>query len=208
MIIEKPYVHEEESSLRLVWKNKGLIKTVIDSEKKRGDCGKVLKEKDVLDELDMKLLVELQKDCRNSLQEIAKNVGAPYSTVHYRVTRLEKKKIISGYSATIDLNKLGMDYIVAISIWTDFEPEYFHKIGEQLSKISGVWLVYNCLGEINFFVLARANDKQEFLKILDKMMKIKGINRISTHIAAKVVKEENRIDFDVDFEYRYKRWTS
>ncbi len=166
-----------------------------------------MKEKDVLDELDMKLLIELQRDCRNPLQEIAKKVDAPYSTVHYRVARLEKNGIISGYSATIDLNKLGLDYIAVVSIWTDFEPEYFHKIGEQLSKIPGVWAVYNCLGEVDFFALTRASDKQEYLKILEKMMKIKGINRISTHIAAKVVKEDTRLDFDVDFEYKLKRWT-
>ncbi|MFW9802410.1 MAG: Lrp/AsnC family transcriptional regulator [Candidatus Thorarchaeota archaeon] len=165
-----------------------------------------MKKKDVLDELDMKLLIELQKDCRNPLQEIAKAVDAPYSTVHYRVSRLEKQKIISGYSATVNPNKLGLDYMAVISIWTDFNPEFYHKIGKELSEIFGVWAVYNCLGEVDFFVLARASDKNEFLKILDKMMKIKGISRISTHVMTKVVKEDPRLDFDVDFEYRLRRW--
>jgi DNA-binding Lrp family transcriptional regulator len=165
-----------------------------------------LKEKDVLDELDMKLLIELQKDCRNSLQEIAKNVDAPYSTVHYRVNRLEKKKIISGYSATIDLNKLGLEYMAVISVWTDFDSESYQTIGEKLAEIFGVWAVYKCLGEVDFFVLARAIDKQEFLKILESMMKIKGINKISTHVTTKVVKEDPGLEFDVDFEYRLKRW--
>ncbi len=161
---------------------------------------------DVLDELDMKLIIELQKDCRNSLLEIAKNVDAPYSTVHYRVTRLEKKKIISGYSARIDLSKLGLDYMAVISIWTEFEPEHIHKIGEQLSNISGVWAVYDCLGGVDFFVLARTGNKQQILNILDKMMEIKGITRVSTHITVKIVKEDPRLEFDVDFEYRLKRW--
>ena len=51
-----------------------------------------------LDKLDYKILRELQRDCR-ILQEIADNVGAPVSTIHYRVKRLEKDGVIKGYSA-------------------------------------------------------------------------------------------------------------
>lgn len=104
--------------------------------------------------------------------------------------RLEKEGIVTGYSATVDAEKLGMDYITVISVWADFGPGYYEKIGKELTKVPGVWAVYYCLGDIDFFVLTRAKDREEFLKILDKLMNIEGITRTNTHVAIKVLKED------------------
>ena len=72
--------------------------------------------KTLLDELDIAILEELQKECRTSLQEIAEKVGAPTSTAHYRLKRLERAGIIDGYYAKIDPGKLDIDYITSIRI--------------------------------------------------------------------------------------------
>lgn len=195
------------TSFRLVHQEESVFIIILICQKIRGDCGKVLKKVELLDELDMRILMELQKDCRNPLQEIAGNVDAPLSTVHYRVKRLERKKVISGYSATINLEKLNLDYIAVISVWADFEPGYYDKIGELLSEIPGVWAVYYCLGEVDFFVLSRAKDKLEVLQILDNMMNIKGITRTDTHVAAKIFKEDPRLDLKLSPQKILKKWS-
>jgi Lrp/AsnC family leucine-responsive transcriptional regulator len=165
-----------------------------------------LNKRGLLDELDMRILMELQRDCRKSLQEIANYVDAPLSTVYYRVKRLEKKKVISGYSATINPEKLELDYNTVISVWTEFEPDNYNKIGAALSEVPGVWAVYSCLGGVDFFVLARAKDKPEFLKILDDMMKIEGITKIDTHIAARIIKEDPRLNIRIGPLRKLKKW--
>ena len=80
-------------------------------------------------------------------QEMAEKVSAPTSTVHYRLKRLERAGIIDGYYAKLNPEKLDIDYIASIKLNIDLTPASYDAIGEQLSKISGVWTVYMILGD-------------------------------------------------------------
>ncbi|MHA2209208.1 MAG: Lrp/AsnC family transcriptional regulator [Candidatus Thorarchaeota archaeon] len=146
------------------------------------------------DDLDLAILRELQIDCRIPLQAIAEKVGAPTSTVHYRVKRLERGGVIDGYYANINPEKLGYDYLTVIKVHATYGPGYHERIGKKLGKMPGVWAVYFTLGETDFFVLTRSRDKSEYMKILDVLMATKGIERTSTQVVARVIKENPKLD--------------
>ena len=165
--------------------------------------------KNHLDKLDLEIIAELQKDCRTPLQDIARKVGHPPSTVHYRVKRLEKEGIIDGYYAKINPEKIGMDYITVIRIFARYAPEYYNAVGNELAKVPGIWAVYYSLGEQDFFVFTRSEDRNDFTATLDKIMAIKGVQRTKTQIIARVIKEDPRIDINrkIKTEKRKKRKT-
>lgn len=145
-----------------------------------------------LDKLDYKILRELQRDCR-ILQEIADNVGAPVSTIHYRVKRLEKDGVIKGYSARLDANKLNMNFLTVIHVTAKHGPT-FEDLALQIADIKGVSNVYWAYGEVDFFVIARARDREEYNNIIRRIMNIDGVDRTSSHVIARVVKEESLLD--------------
>ncbi|MHA2396182.1 MAG: Lrp/AsnC family transcriptional regulator [Candidatus Thorarchaeota archaeon] len=147
-----------------------------------------------LDELDLAILKQLQIDCRIPLQEIAEKVGSPTSTVHYRVKRLEREGVIDGYYANINPEKLGLEYLTVIQVRAVYGPGYHERIGKKLAKIPGVWAVYFTLGETDFFVLTRSENKSEYMKILDVLMATKGIERTSTQVVATVIREDPKLD--------------
>jgi DNA-binding Lrp family transcriptional regulator len=147
-----------------------------------------------LDDLDYAILRELQVDCRTPLQDIATKVNAPTSTVHYRIKRLERDRVIDGYYARINPGKLDLDYLTIIQVRAVYGPDYHKRIGKRLAKIPGVWAVYFTLGETDFFVLTRSKDKAEYMKILDVLMATKGIERTSTQIVAQVILENPRLE--------------
>ncbi|MCW3987928.1 MAG: Lrp/AsnC family transcriptional regulator [Candidatus Thorarchaeota archaeon] len=149
---------------------------------------------DRLDDLDCAILRELQNDCRTPLQEVAEKVGAPTSTVHYRVKRLEREGVIDGYYARINPEKFGMDYITVIKVQASYGPGFGDRIGKRISKLPGVWAVYFTLGETDFFVLTRSKNRDEYMKILETLMSTKGILRTSTQVVAKVIREDPRLD--------------
>ena len=60
-----------------------------------------------LDLVDRKILLELDKDCRVSDNQIARVVGKSREAVRYRIKQLEEKGIIDGYLTTINPNKFG-----------------------------------------------------------------------------------------------------
>ena len=147
-----------------------------------------------LDDLDYAILRELQVDCRTPLQDIATKVNAPTSTVHYRIKRLERDRVIDGYYARINPGKLDLDYLTIIQVRAVYGPAYHKRIGKRLAKIPGVWAVYFTLGETDFFVLTRSKNKAEYMKILDMLMASKGIERTSTQIVAQVILENPRLE--------------
>ena len=152
--------------------------------------------KTLLDELDIAILKELQSECRTPLQEIADRVGAPTSTVHYRLKRLEKTGIIGGYYAKLNSEKLDIDYIASIRISIDLSSAHYAEIGGKLADIPGIWTVYLVLGDCDFLVLARSKNRDEFMNIIDKIMEIKGVRQLNTQIVAQLVKEDPRLDLE------------
>lgn len=147
-----------------------------------------------LDEMDTAILKILQNDCRIPLKRIANKLGVPKSTVHYRIKRLEEEEIIEGYYAKIDSTKLGKDYITISRVRAKYKPGYHERIGKMLAQIPGVWAVYYVFGETDFYVLNRSDDREDFMGKLEKMIGMEEIERSSTEIVAKVIKEDPRVE--------------
>lgn len=145
-----------------------------------------------LDELDLQILRELQRDCR-ILQEVADSLDTPVSTIHYRVRRLEKEGVIKGYSVLLDASKLSLEFQSVIHVYAKHGP-LFEDLGLQIADIEGVSSVYWAFGEVDFFVFVRARDREEYNIIVRKIMNIDGIDRTSSHVIAKTVKEETRLN--------------
>jgi Lrp/AsnC family leucine-responsive transcriptional regulator len=145
-----------------------------------------------LDEIDSGILRILQEDCRTPLDQIADRLRVPKSTIHYRIKRLEGEGIIEGYYARVNHAKLGRDYVTATFIRAKYGPGYHEKAGQKLSEISGVWGVYFILGENDFILMSRSNNREDYLQKLEKIMSMPEIERTSTQVIAKVIKEDLR----------------
>lgn len=62
----------------------------------------------MIDEIDWKLLEELQKDARTSYAELSRRVGLTTPAIIERIRKMEDAKIITGYRAEIDTAKVGL----------------------------------------------------------------------------------------------------
>ena len=60
-----------------------------------------------LDKLDFKLLSELDRNCRQSIQQLARKLRTSRDVISYRIKRLEELKVVEGYYSLIDPSKLG-----------------------------------------------------------------------------------------------------
>jgi DNA-binding Lrp family transcriptional regulator len=148
----------------------------------------------VLDKTDKFLLKIIQQDSRIPLQKIARKLGVPKSTVHYRIGRLEREKIIEGYYAKLNASRLGYDYLAVVLVRAKYGPRYHKKVGLRLSKIPGVWAVYYVLGDYDFVVLIRASNRSDYMQKLEQLSSMADIERTSTQVVGKVVKEDPTVD--------------
>jgi DNA-binding Lrp family transcriptional regulator len=62
------------------------------------------------DKIDLKILNELSKNARISLVEISEKINMTAEAIAKRIKKLEKKEIIQGYRAMIDIEKLGYNF--------------------------------------------------------------------------------------------------
>ena len=144
------------------------------------------------DAIDLGILTVFQVDCRTPLEQIAKKLGVPKSTIHYRIKRLEENGIIEGYYAKVNDAKLGKSFLTVTLARAKYGPGYYGKAGRKVKDIPGVWAVYFIFGENDLVILTRSRNRKDYLQKLDKIMAIPEIERTNTLVVAEVLKEDIR----------------
>lgn len=88
-----------------------------------------------LDLKDRKILYELDKNCRQSFNQIARLVGLSKTAVINRISNMEKVGLIKGYSAVVNSGKLGFHnfriYINLQNLDLDKENEIIEFLKEK-----------------------------------------------------------------------------
>jgi len=70
--------------------------------------------KENIDSLDIKILTELSRNCRQNSQEIGRKLNITYHTVKDRIKKLEDKNIIQYHRILIDIDKINRKYYKAL----------------------------------------------------------------------------------------------
>ncbi|MDE6005398.1 MAG: Lrp/AsnC family transcriptional regulator [Oscillospiraceae bacterium] len=85
-----------------------------------------------MDKIDQKLLAILQQNARLPLKAIASQVFLSAPAVSSRIEKLETQKLIKGYHAEIDLQKLGyhITAFISLELMTKQKPEFYQFIAE------------------------------------------------------------------------------
>ncbi len=107
-----------------------------------------------LDDWDRKILYELDKDASVHLKALSRAVGRSKEFIHYRIKRLEKEKVINGYTAIVDMSKLGYFTFRIYLKFQNADDSRIDEIVEYLKKEEHVWTIAELHGkwDYGFFV--------------------------------------------------------
>ena len=144
-----------------------------------------------LDKTDMKILKNLMVNSRISSRQLALNLGMSTVTVLSRIKKLEKEKIIKGYTAIIDHEKLGYDLTAIIEIIA--KKNKIIDIEEELAKMDNVCGVYDITGNTDTIVIAKFKERNELSKFVKGLSAISDIENTITHIVLNTAKEDFRL---------------
>lgn len=121
----------------------------------------------MIDEIDWKILKELQENARISFAELGRRVGLTTPAVIERVRKLEDAKIITGYRAEIDAAKVGLP-ITAFIRMSISGVDYSHII-EVAEKSAEVLECHRGTGGDSFIMKVAAADVEHLQTIIDKL---------------------------------------
>ena len=140
---------------------------------------------------DSELLKHLSKNGKASQRELAEVTGLALGTVSNHLKVLEKNKIIKGYSANIDPEKVG--FTLSATIHLRITKGKIMDVQASIAKHPRVYIVYDITGEWDSLVLARFKDREEMDEFIKTTLSQKNIERTSTYLVLNNVKEEMRV---------------
>jgi Lrp/AsnC family transcriptional regulator, leucine-responsive regulatory protein len=121
-----------------------------------------------LDDLDGRLLAELDADPRITTAELARRVGVSVPTARDRIRRLHETGVIRGYRLDVDPAALGLP--VAAFVRVRPGPGQLPKIAELARSLPQVAECHRITGEDCFLVRVHAPDVAAFEDVLDRFL--------------------------------------
>ena len=119
-----------------------------------------------LDDIDRRLLGELQSEGRITNVELAHRVGLTAPPCLRRVRALEEEGVIRGYHAELDPSKLGFSITVFAMVSLKSQAEDALREFEVAMRDLPVREVHMLNGEIDFIIKIVSEDLQSFQEFL------------------------------------------
>ena len=109
-----------------------------------------------IDSVDRAMIAALVHDARISLTDLAETVNVSRSTAHTRLQRLRDDNVITGFTATVDPQAVGLG--VAALVFIDIEQHDWRTLRAELAAIPGVEYLAMCAGRFDLMLIARAEN--------------------------------------------------
>lgn len=123
-------------------------------------------ESNLLDDVNRRLLQELQSEGRIGMAELGRRIGMSAPAVAERVQRLERAGVIAGYHADIDPAKLGFPVAAIVRIRP--APGQLRRIPEVARETPEVVECYRITGEDCFLIKLYLRAIDELEEVLDR----------------------------------------
>lgn len=143
-----------------------------------------------IDKIDEKILKNLMVDARVSARQLALKLGMSTVTILSRIKKLEKEKIIRGYTALIDHEKLGYDLTAIIEVVAN---KNIVDIEEKVSKIENVCAVYDITGNTDTIIIAKFKERSKLSEFVKSLSAMANVDNTITHVVLNTTKEDFRL---------------
>ncbi|MCW2850987.1 MAG: Lrp/AsnC family transcriptional regulator [Nocardioides sp.] len=129
-----------------------------------------------LEATDRKILELLARDGRMSFTDLGKATGLSTSAVHQRVKRLEQRRLILGYGATINHDEIGLPLTAFISI-RPIDPSQPDDCPERLRDIPEIESCWSVAGEESYILKIRVPTPAD---LEDLLARVRACANVST----------------------------
>ena len=152
-----------------------------------------------LDEIDRKILAELQADGRMTNVELAKRVGISAPPCLRRVRTLEEAGFIRGYHAEVNPRELGFEVQVFAMVGLVSQAEADLSAFEARCRAWPLMRECHMLnGEVDFILKCVAPDLSTFQSFLtEDLTAAENVASVKTSLVIRGAKDEPGVPFDV-----------
>jgi len=134
-----------------------------------------------IDEIDRKIIKELNHNGRISYTDLAKEIGLSRVAVQARVSALMDAGVIERFTAVINPEKIGIGVSAFFNV--EVEPKHLHDVADQLAEEPYVTSLYHMTGpsKLHMHGLFRNNAEMEYF-MREKLYVLPGITGVDCQL--------------------------
>ena len=151
-----------------------------------------------LDRHDVLLLSELQRDSRQTVQQLAAAAGLSATPAWKRVKEMENAGIIRGYTALVDREKVGLALAVLAEVnLTRHNEDDVRRFEEAVAACPQIVSCYATTGQADYVIKVLVPDIKSYEAFLHgTAFKLPGVTHVRSSVVLKEVKAETRLPLE------------
>jgi Lrp/AsnC family leucine-responsive transcriptional regulator len=151
-----------------------------------------------LDRHDILLLTELQRDARQTVQQLADAVGLSSTPCWKRVKELEASGIIRGYTALVDREKVGLQLCVLAEVnLTRHNEDDVRRFEQAVAASPQIVSCYATTGQADYAIKVLVPDIKSYETFLhDVAFRLPGVTHVRSSVVLKEIKAETRLPIE------------
>ena len=146
-----------------------------------------------MDEIDLRLLELLQRDCSQTYADLAKQVGLSITPVVERLKKLRSRGHIRAHVALVDPRSLGLDVCAFVAVLLE-RPSIEAAFVRRISTLPEVQECHVTGSEYPILLKVRVADAAALERFVKERVKaVKGVLRVRVEIALATHKETQAV---------------
>ena len=142
-----------------------------------------------LDQLDIKILTELQRDASMPVADLAEMVGLSTNACWRRIKRLEEAGIIRARVALLDPQKLGLGVTVFVAVRTnEHNDDWLQQFARAVDSIPEVVEFYRMSGDVDYLLKLQVADIADYDRVYKQLIKKVRLTDVSSTFAMEQIK--------------------
>jgi DNA-binding Lrp family transcriptional regulator len=142
-----------------------------------------------MDEIDRKILAELQRDGRLTVTELSERIGLSLSPCQRRLRALEKADVITGYRAHIEPASVGLNFSAIVFVTLrEVTSDNVSSFESALLGVPQITRAERLFGDPDYMLHIVTHDLKAFQTLYDRsLLSLPCVLRLSSTLVMKTI---------------------
>lgn len=151
-----------------------------------------------IDDVDRKILAELQRDAAQSLDDIARKVGSSKTPVWNRIRKLRESGVITRQTVLLDSEALGFEACFFVLIRTsEHEAEWQAAFLKALQDRPEVQEAHRLAGDIDYILKVRVRNARAYDAFYQELISEVRVFNVTALLSMEEIKSTTMLPLDV-----------
>lgn len=147
-----------------------------------------------MDDIDLRILGELQRDATLSVEALAERVHLSRNACWRRVKALEERGVLKGRVAIVDAEAVGCGLSVFVFVRTDsHDPDWLTHFRQAVTGLPEITGVYRTSGDVDYVLKARVSDVKAYDRLYQRLIAKVALSDVSASFVMEEIKETTAV---------------